>query len=68
MSSPTPREHVCRCGHDRDDHQSRSWQERGEKFYGQVCEHCPCKNYIEKGGFIDRMIEEFKPVRGATYV
>lgn len=53
-------EHVCRCGHGRDDHQSKSWQERGEKFYGQVCQHCPCKSYLQKGGPLDTLVESFR--------
>lgn len=52
---------VCRCGHGINDHQSKSWQERGEKFYREVCTQCPCANYWEKGGFADSMIESFLP-------
>lgn len=65
--TPAPaREPICRCGHKRDDHQSKTWQEDGQKHYGQVCEHCQCRSYLEAGGPLDTLINSFRPAVAAS--
>lgn len=50
---------VCRCGHERDDHGSRTEQRRGEKVYVQPCEHCPCEVFVDRAGPLSQMIDSF---------
>ena len=53
---------VCRCGHARDDHGSRTEQRRGEKVYVQKCEHCPCETFTDKDGPLSRLIDSVQPM------
>jgi len=51
---------TCRCGHERDDHGSRTEQRRGEKVYVQKCEHCPCETFTDRDGPLSRLIDSFR--------
>jgi hypothetical protein len=52
--------HICRCGHDRDDHQSRTEQEDGQKVQVEKCEHCPCRAYVRRLGPLDTLVETYR--------
>jgi hypothetical protein len=54
---------VCRCGHERDDHGSRTEQRDGEKVYVQKCEHCPCEVFTDRDGQLSRLIDSFQQVK-----
>ena len=53
---------ICRCGHERDDHGSRTEQRDGQKVYVQKCEHCPCETFLDKDGPMSKLIDSFQPV------
>jgi hypothetical protein len=52
--------HTCRCGHGRDDHQSRTEQEDGQKVQVEKCEHCPCRAYVRRFGPLDTLVENYR--------
>jgi len=54
---------VCRCGHERDQHGSRTEQRDGQKAYVQPCEKCPCEVFVEKDGPLSLMIDSFHPMQ-----
>jgi hypothetical protein len=54
---------LCRCGHERDRHGSRTEMRRGEKVYVQKCESCPCEVFTDKDGPLSRMIDSFQPMK-----
>lgn len=48
----------CRCGHERDDHGSRTEMRRGEKIYIQKCAHCACEVFVDVDGPLSRMMKD----------
>ncbi len=59
---PENTQHICRCGHERDQHQSRTEQRCGEKIQVEKCEDCPCEHYIDRAGPMSRLIDQFRMV------
>ena len=54
---------VCRCGHERDQHGSRTEQRDGQKVYVQKCEQCPCEVFVERDGPLSQLIDSFGPIQ-----
>jgi hypothetical protein len=60
VTRPEP---LCRCGHYRDSHGSRTEQRGGQKVYVQKCEHCACENFLDREGPLSKLLDELGPMK-----